>query len=322
VPVELTYDRSLGTTRITGTVRNASEADMGYALAIRGLLGSKAQQNAIHFVDGQAVGAAEGQASWLASPEAVGGQPALLRSPVRDPEQMSAHIKKVAASLRADAVGIGRMPPYAYYSHKVLDFTNLRTKPAELCVEPVTERYPYVIVLMVDQPLASMLRFAGYDALSTAQSRHSNYVSASMSVMLAQYIRSLGYHARAHHAANYAAVMVPCVIAAGLGEFSRMGGSAIHPRLGFRPKVAAVTTDLPLMPDPPLDFGLQDFCRKCRKCAEHCPSGAISLDRDPVEFNGYLRWNWDIKKCTRFRTTNRKGTSCARCMNVCPWNHK
>lgn len=321
--VRLLNHRYLGTSIINGTILNTSEADMGYALAIRGLLGTKAQQNTINFVAERALGiAAGGQASWIASAAAVSGQPALEKVAVHDPQQMSAHIKKVAACLRTDAVGIGKMPDYAYYSHKVVDFMGLRTKPAEKCIEPVIERYPYVIVLMVDQPLESMLRMDDYDGFGTGQSTHSNYVAASMSVMLAQYIRGLGYHARAHHAANYAAVMVPCVIAAGLGELSRLGSCAVHPRLGFRSKVVAVTTDLPLLPDQPLDFGLQDYCRKCRKCAEHCPTGAISPDKEPVSFNGYLRWGCDVQKCTRFRTTNRKGTSCARCMKVCPWNHK
>lgn len=85
--------------------------------------------------------------------------------------------------------------------------------------------------------------------------------------------------------------------------------------------MAAVTTDLPLAPDKPIDFGLLDFCRVCKKCAENCPSQAITLDADTIEHNGYLRGNSDMKKCTIFRAT-KDGVFCGRCMKVCPWNSK
>jgi reductive dehalogenase len=150
----------------------------------------------------------------------------------------------------------------------------------------------------------------------------SYHTTGVVAVILASYIRNLGYNARAHHFSNYGAVMPPCIISAGLGELSRTGDCTVHPRLGFRHKVAAVATDMPLVPDKPIDFGLLDFCSICGKCADNCPSGAITRDRDPVEYNGYLRWNSDFKKCTEFRVTNKDGASCGRCMKVCPWNSK
>ncbi|AFV03891.1 Tetrachloroethene reductive dehalogenase TceA [Dehalobacter sp. UNSWDHB] len=107
-----------------------------------------------------------------------------------------------------------------------------------------------------------------------------------------------------------------------MGELSRTGDCTVHPRLGFRHEVAAATTDLPLAPDKPIDLGLLDFCRVCKKCAENCPSQAITLDADPIEHNGYLRGNSDMKKCTIFRATNEDGVFCGRCMKVCPWNSK
>ncbi len=50
--------------------------------------------------------------------------------------------------------------------------------------------------------------------------------------------------------------------------------------------------------------------------------GKISFDKDPVEYNGYIRWNSDFKKCTGFRTGNDAGNCCGRCIKTCPWNSK
>lgn len=317
-------DQWLGTTQIVSPVKNASEADMGFNLCARGMLGEKAQKGVLTFVGKHPFSGAISKAlSFIAADDAVGGKPAANKLPVPDPEQMSKHIKDAAYFLRADEVGIGKMPSYAYYSHRTtVGRDKMASAPVESWTEPIEERLPYVIVVMVDQHLETTLASTGYDGISASQSFRGYHATGNISIILAQYIRSLGYQARAHHARNYSAAMPPAVIAAGLGELSRTGDSSIHPRLGFRHKVAAVTTDLPLVPDKPIDFGLQDFCRVCKKCAENCPSEAITFDRDYVEYNGYLRWNSDMKKCAVFRTTNEEGSSCGRCMKVCPWNSK
>lgn len=313
----------LGTTKIVGEVKNVSEAETGFSRAGRGLYGWEAKNGRGYFIRKDPAGAAEHDTLMiLATEEAVDGKPSPVKLKIPDPEQMSQNIKDFAYFLRADEVGIGRMPPYAYYSHKVTNQAALAANDVANAVTPVTERYPYVIMIVIDQNLETMLASTGYDQISGAQSFLGYHASGVIAVILAKYIRNLGYNARAHHARNYKAVMTPCLISAGLGELSRTGDCTIHPRLGFRHKVAAVTTDLPLVPDEPIDFGLQDFCRVCRKCADNCPSGAITQDADPVEYNGYLRWNSDLNKCAIFRTTNKEGSSCGRCMKVCPWNTK
>jgi ferredoxin len=41
-------------------------------------------------------------------------------------------------------------------------------------------------------------------------------------------------------------------------------------------------TDLPLVADKPIDIGVSDFCKECRKCAVTCPTNSITFaDRDP-----------------------------------------
>ena len=114
----------------------------------------------------------------------------------------------------------------------------------------------------------------------------------------------------------------PLLISAGMGELSRLGECVLHPYLGTNFKASVVTTNMPLMPDKPIDFGLHEFCKVCKKCAEHCPSKAISDLDDPVEYNGYLRYPLDSKACTIFRRTQPEGYGCGRCAVVCPWANK
>ena len=69
----------------------------------------------------------------------------------------------------------------------------------------------------------------------------------------------------------------------------------------------------------PIDFGLQNFCENCNKCARECPSGAITAG-PKLMFNGYEIWKSDSQKCATYRITNEGGAMCGRCMKTCPWN--
>jgi epoxyqueuosine reductase QueG len=53
---------------------------------------------------------------------------------------------------------------------------------------------------------------------------------------------------------------------AGLGEMGRFG-YLITKELGPRVRLFAVTTDMPLVADRPVDIGVEDFCSFCKKCA-------------------------------------------------------
>ncbi|MBN1568063.1 MAG: reductive dehalogenase [Acidobacteria bacterium] len=224
-----------------------------------------------------------------------------------DPELIARHIKETAYFLRADAVGICKLPSYAVYSHSAATG------------EPIELKHEYAIAILVDQDARTAGATTGHDWISNSMSFVAYSASGFIACILADYIRRLGYPARAHHAFSYQVVVPPILLWAGLGEVSRMSECVIHPFLGPRFKASVVTTDLPMLCDRPIDFGLQDFCSKCKKCARYCPSGALS-DGRKVMFNGYERWPGDIKKCVSMRVGNRKGASCGTCMTVCPWN--
>jgi len=79
------------------------------------------------------------------------------------------------------------------------------------------------------------------------------------------------------------------------------------------------TTDLPLMPDKPVDIGVEHFCRVCKKCAVCCPSNSIPVEKDQTAVNGLLRWKLNDETC--FEYWAKVGTDCNICMRVCPWSH-
>ena len=93
---------------------------------------------------------------------------------------------------------------------------------------------------------------------------------------------------------------------------------------GPRVRISKVFTDLPLIPDSPIDIGVQEFCEKCALCAKFCPSGALmSEDRtdeawDVSNSPGMLKWPIQAMRCFDWWVKN--GTHCTVCIRVCPWN--
>jgi len=294
------------TTKITEAVARFDEREHGFFRTLRGDFGAVPQREFLRFVDKYPLsGAMKAVEHHLAA--AVDGAVAATRAPLPDdPAVMSRHLKQAALFLRADDVGVCELPPYAVYS-------------VDKNGDPVELGHTHAIAVLVDQGYPSFAAASGRDWLSNSQSFRSYSATALISCMLADYIRRLGYSARAHHSMDYKVVVPPILMMAGLGEICRIGGIVLHPFMGPRFKAAVVTTDLPLQPDRPIDFGLQHFCDTCKKCARECPSGSIT-DGPKTMYNGYEIWRNDIESCARFRVTNARGASCGRCLKVCPWN--
>ncbi len=144
------------------------------------------------------------------------------------------------------------------------------------------------------------------------------YVEAArISITVASFIRHMGFPARAHIAgSNYQAMLPPLAWKCGLGELGRLG-ILITEKYGPRVRLGLITTDLPLVPDVPRTLGVQEFCRKCQKCARNCPAQAIPHG-DKSEENGVLKWVLDREECYRF--WRKVGTDCAVCISVCPFS--
>ena len=223
-----------------------------------------------------------------------------------DPGRNAALVKATMHWLGADLAGISKAPPWVWYSHKQ-DGT------------PMEVAHPLAASVMIDQGYETMEGASGDDWISSAQSMRTYMRAALVCGVVGQHLRNLGFSATAHSAADSDVIQTPLVLLAGLGEVSRIGETILNPFLGPRLKTGIMTTDFPMTPDQAIDFGLQNFCNSCNKCARECPSGAISSG-PKVMFNGYEIWKADTGKCTQYRTTNLGGSMCGRCMKTCPWN--
>ena len=234
------------------------------------------------------------------------GEPVATKAAPGSDADNAAMVKAALYFLGADAVGVGPCPDWAYYSH---DTEGSRIEP----------RHSNAVVAIVDQGRDTMEGSSGDDWISYLQSMRSYLRGQIHCAVAADLIRRCGYEAEVHSAFQGNVLQPPLVLLAGLGEVSRIGEVILHPLLGPRLKTTVLTTDMPLTHDKPLDFGLQNFCNNCNKCARECPSGAITAG-PKVMFNGYEIWKTDSQRCLTYRVTNQGGSMCGRCMKTCPWN--
>ncbi|WP_147124844.1 2Fe-2S iron-sulfur cluster-binding protein [Shimia ponticola] len=233
------------------------------------------------------------------------GEPAPAQHKL-DPQDAADLIKATSYYLGVDAVGLSRCPDWAWYSH---DATGTAINPP----------HDNAISMIIDQGYETMEGASGDDWISVAQSMRAYLRFSLLGGVIANQIRRLGYSAKAHTVIDGDVLQPPLLLLSGLGEVSRIGEVILNPFLGPRLKSGVVTTDLPLAHDKPIDFGLQNFCESCNKCARECPSGAITAG-PKLMFNGYEIWKSDSQKCTTYRIGTLGGAMCGRCMKTCPWN--
>jgi reductive dehalogenase len=236
-------------------------------------------------------------------------QPSGWGGDASDNQRNAQAIKALGYYLGADFVGICRAEPWMYYSHD------------EVEGKPIEAYHEYAVVMLMDQGYETMEGSSGDDWVSASQSMRAYLRGAEMAGIMAAHCRRMGYSSRTHSNAHSEVIHNPAILMAGLAEVSRIGDTLLNPFIGPRSKSVVFTTDLPMEIDKPIDFGLQDFCNQCRKCARECPCNAISFG-PKVMFNGYEIWKADVEKCTKYRVTQTRGSACGRCMKMCPWNRE
>ena len=105
------------TTRITGNVRRFDQREEGFNRALRGDFGPFAARERQRFVLKQPLSAALVEMD-LHLTSMADGEVASAKAPIpKDPEVLNRHIKSLGYFLRADIMGICRLPQWAVYSH-------------------------------------------------------------------------------------------------------------------------------------------------------------------------------------------------------------
>ena len=210
-------------------------------------------------------------------------------------ENWARRVKEFALSHESDLVGIARLDP-------------------DWVFEGYEETAPWVVVLAVamDQPALAQV-WPEHGSVIEVMAQYNRGARASKA--LADFIRGHGYEAEGHGGPVAGPFpMIPAALASGMGELGKHG-SIINRTYGSSFRLAAVTTDLPLVADAPDAFGADDFCTNCQVCARACPPAAIAHEKQQVR--GATKWYVDFDKCVPYFNET---WGCGICIAVCPWS--
>ncbi len=222
-------------------------------------------------------------------------------------------IKVAAKMFGAGMAGICKIDKRWVYSE------NFNRKTQKTTKFELPEGMTHAIMLIIPQDFELSKTYPA--ALSGAATGIGYTDGLACSNTLAQFITNLGYRAIA--SLNDTATNIPMAIEAGLGEYGRHG-LLITPKFGPNVRIAKVFTDLPLLPDKPIKFGVKEFCNICKRCAKACPVKAIPFEgpqSTPPNFSsreGMSKWTINAEKCFKFWVG--MNTDCAICIRVCPYN--
>jgi epoxyqueuosine reductase len=249
------------------------------------------------------------------------------------PEEVTQIVKTVAKFFGASLAGVSAMDERWIYSSRMMRFDKPGTEAPIVfddVPEPV-EKEDMTLVIPKSMKWIISLAFemdpegiATYNSGIGSAATGNGYSRKAFTVAsVAEFIRGLGYNAIP--SPNDTGLSVPMAIDAGLGELSRMG-LLVTPKYGPRVRLAKVITDLPLVPDSPISFGVQEFCEVCGKCADACPSGGIAKKGEPRTMEpinlstnpGVLKWPINAEKCYEQWQIN--GMDCSLCLRACPFN--
>ena len=170
--------------------------------------------------------------------------------------------------------------------------------------------FPSVICLAMEQP------YEGTQEIPSPPSEKAVYAiyrrEGARALELADYIRSLGYHAQVQDPADASSAVIPMFVAAGMGQLGAMG-YLLSPHFGSRHRLLIVTTDALVTHDEPVDYGIHAFCSVCQVCVNRCPGRAIM--REKVWWRGVEKHKIIAKRC---RPVMNRYSACGICMKVCP----
>ncbi len=137
-------------------------------------------------------------------------------------------------------------------------------------------------------------------------------IMGAVALELADYIRTLGYHAQVHSPNDNSGAYIPMFVEAGLGQLGA-NGQLLSPHFGSRARLMIITTEAPVTYDEPVDYGIHAFCEICQVCVNRCPGRALM--REKVWWRGVQKHKLIYRRC---RPVLARYEGCAVCMKTCP----
>jgi ferredoxin len=171
-------------------------------------------------------------------------------------------------------------------------------------------KYEHAICLALEQDYVQTQSLPSMDAEFAHFGTYE--IEGALLLDLADYIRTLGYHAQVHSPNDNSAPYIPMFVAAGLGQLGA-NGQLLSPHFGSRARLAIITTDAVITHDEPVDYGIHKFCQTCQVCVDRCPGRAIV--RDKVWWRGVEKNKLIYERC---RPVMARYDGCAVCMKTCP----
>lgn len=243
---------------------------------------------------------------------------------------LEAKIKEEALALGFDLVGIATAEPPAYLAFFRQWLADGRHGEMACLARGVKKRANPQLVLpgaqsivvvalnyhaVVAQPAASQGKVARY---ALGEDYHG--VMEQKLAALIEMIRAMMPAAQARACVDTAPVLErELAQRAGLGWIAK-NTMLLHRRFGQWLLLGEILLDIPLQPDAPVT---QDYCGRCTRCVDACPTRAILAPR-----------LLDARRCISYLTIELKGSippdlrplignrifGCDDCLEVCPWN--
>ena len=174
----------------------------------------------------------------------------------------------------------------------------------------ITDKYAIVFALEMEPEMVFKAPLVP-EAVAVSK----GYVNAAVTGMvLAYYIRELGYDARNHMDGNYLVIAPLVARDAGIGEIGRTGLLTTK-EYGPRVRLGVVTTNMPLIADKETCYGIKELCDICGNCFKNCPVKAIP-EGEQKEENGQKKWKVNHENC--YSQWRKLGTDCGVCIASCP----
>jgi len=228
----------------------------------------------------------------IASAQATSeGQP-IGTPPIVSTGALTDRVRADAADIGLSAVGVASYDP--------------RYTFADLADEVAGDT---VIVCIIEQNWAATQLLPGPVSEQTALSTNAELME--MAAVLATRLQAQGYRARAHTTEGMA-IVHHYAVEAGLGQLG-YNGQLLTPQAGSRCRITLITTNAPLHPDGPRDFGVPAICNLCRACVRRCPAGAIP--NRPSMHRGVEKAKLNLSRCFPVVA---QVNGCSICMKVCP----